>query len=227
MKNKSISYWIWIAVVLVLAILLTSLTQVKFAKPTEQPVASEGLSLSDLIGEDSADTSDKTAQVSNTDKMKQQQTASLGGIAAYVAVIFSCNVFGALALLVGSVLGVLFIGSYSYILPIAICRLMAFAILAIIRRKSTYGWKSCIIAAAITEGAIVVLMFLYELIFLGLTFGAAWTALFAHIVEGAVCGIIGIVLLKLFEPKAPEADSFTDFINAKESKKKSTTRNLK
>ncbi len=197
MKNKAVSYWIWIAVVLVVAIVLTSVTQYRFADE----------------------------ELKKTNEVVAQQTVSLGSLAVYIAAIFSCNIFGAIALLIGSALGALFIGSYAYIIPIVVARLVAFTVLAIIRRRTTASWKNCIISAVVVEGILILFTFLYELIFLPLEFSAVSSAFFAHLIEGGICGIIGLVLLKLFAPKAPEAETLSDFMAAKETKK--SGRNLK
>lgn len=198
MKNKSISYWIWIGVTLVLAIILTSLTQYKFA--SESSIAINALAA--------------------------QQTVGLGNVAVYVTAIFSCNIFGIIAVLLGSMLGMVFIGSYGYIIPVFIARLLMVGFIIIYRRKSVFSWKNCIIAAAIAEGIFVLLTFLYELIFLGLEFSIATSGFFAHLIGGVISGIIGLVLLKLFEPKSPEPDPVLDLI-APEDKKKKSGRNLK
>ncbi|MDO4564552.1 MAG: hypothetical protein Q4C04_02920 [Clostridia bacterium] len=134
------------------------------------------------------------------------QLISLGDVSVYIAVLFSCNIIGLAALIVGSVLGVVFTGVYSYILPILIARALMAIFLMLFRRKFALGWKSAIIGAAITEGIMVAVYFVYEIIFSGLPFGVIASGFFAHVVEGAICGLIGLVLLKLFETKSPEQD---------------------
>lgn len=174
MKDKKLSYWIWVAIVFVLSMLLTWLVKI--------PV--------------------------NIVEETRLQAVTLGDVSVYVAVIFSCNIFGLLALIAGSALGMLCAGVYGYIIPVIVIRILMFLTLYFIRKRFAGGWKTYIISAAIAEGVMVIVFFLFDLIFRSITFGQAASGFFAHLAEGAVCGLIGLVLMKLFQQNA--ADSQPD-----------------
>lgn len=127
---------------------------------------------------------------------------SLGDVCVYLNVLVLGGPLGILVSAAGSMLADWAVGSTAYIIgSILIKSAMALFLAAFCARCDT--WKRCLVIAALTETIMVVGYFFYALIIMAEYLVAA-QSLPLDIVQGLVCGALGMVALRLIRPLRPD-----------------------
>lgn len=198
MKEKKPIFWVFLGVVFLSAILLGSLTVIHLYKGESY--------VPKIIGSDGAVSA---AEISRVDGIVTEQTIGLGGIAVYLAAALLTMPFGFAALAAGALIACLILQSYHYIIPLILIRCIALFLISTLALKKKSNWKTCLSAALLAEGAGVLLLFLYDLVFLNIGYVYACVNCVSHIGEGLVCAGIGMLILRLRQTiqadKTPQA----------------------
>lgn len=127
---------------------------------------------------------------------------TLGDVCIYLNVLVLGAPLGILVSALGSLIADWTVGSTAYIIGSVLIKAgMALFVSAFCAKCDT--WKKCLVIAALTETIMVVGYFFYGLLIMAEYLVAA-QSLPLDIVQGLVCGAIGMLLLKWVRPLRPE-----------------------
>ena len=128
--------------------------------------------------------------------------ASLQDAGIFASVMALGSPWGIVAPVVGIVIGDIVMGSKNFIIGNIIIRsLMALFLLAFASKVD--NWKKSFVIAGITEAIMLVLFLVYDLVIIR-EFAVVGITLLMQLLQGAVCLIIGAVLLRYMPVMQPD-----------------------
>lgn len=138
-------------------------------------------------------------------------TSALGDVNAYASLqdagIFASVMalgapWGVIAPVFGIVLGDIVRGSENFIIGNLLIRsLMALFIAAFAARVD--NWKKSFVVAGMTEGMMIVLFFIYDLLIIR-EFRVVGTSLMLQFIQGVICAVVGAVILRYMPVMQPD-----------------------
>lgn len=125
---------------------------------------------------------------------------TLGDTCLFLLALLLGAPWGALLGALGMALSDLIVGSYSYILGSFLIKDGMVLLLCRLLPRCT-DLRSCLRAAFLTEGLMVVSYFVYDLVVFGQYSVAAWE-IPLNLLQGLVCGAAGAAILRYLPPRA-------------------------
>ena len=128
--------------------------------------------------------------------------ASLQDVGIIASVMALGSPWGVVAPVVGIVVGDIVMGSKNFIIGnILIRSLMALFVLAFAAKVD--DWKKSFVVAGITEGMMLLLFVVYDLLIIR-EFRVVGTSLLMQLIQGVVCFVLGAVVLRFMPVMEPD-----------------------
>lgn len=128
--------------------------------------------------------------------------ASLQDAGIFASVMALGGPWGVIAPVFGIVIGDIVMGSKNFIIGnILIRSLMALFVLAFAAKVD--DWKKSFVVAGMTEGIMLILFFVYDLLIIR-EFRVVGTSLLMQFIQGVVCFLIGAVVLRYMPVMQPD-----------------------
>lgn len=187
MEKKPVSFWIYLGIVFVTVILLSTLTSLPLYAMEES----------------------QTEMLSGTEFFTRlpvisQQRVSLGAMGAYLAACLLDLPFGLLATVVGALISGLILGSFHYLIPMLLCYAGVFLLAKLAGLNKAKDWKSSLLVVLLCAGWTVLVYFLYDMLVLGLGYHLACVDFVSHMGEGLLCAGAGLLMLRIKQTRMVE-----------------------
>lgn len=187
MEKKPVSFWIYLGIVFVAILLLTTLASL--------PLYTLDDSEAELIS---------GTEYMNRLSTLSQQRISLGAVGVYLAACLLDIPFGLLATLLGALIGGLILGSYHYLIPMLLSFGGIFLLAKLAGLHKAMDWKSSLLVVLLCAGWTVLVYFLYDLLALGLGYHLACIGFVSHMGEGLLCAGLGLIMLRIKQTRMVE-----------------------
>lgn len=187
MEKKPVSFWIYLGIVFVTVILLSTLTSLPlYAMEESQTEMLSGTEFSTRL------------------PVISQQRVSLGAMGAYLAACLLDLPFGLLATVVGALISGLILGSFHYLIPMLLCYAGVFLLAKLAGLNKAKDWKSSLLVVLLCAGWTVLVYFLYDMLVLGLGYHLACVDFVSHMGEGLLCTGAGLLMLRIKQTRMVE-----------------------
>lgn len=207
MNKKPVSFWIYLGIVLVVTVLLTALTTLSLHKIDATQIAA-------------AESDELTSRLTYA----AQQNVNLGAVGMYLAACLLDLPFGLLTVSLGTLIGGLIHGSFSYLIPSVLNALGIFLLARMRGVDKERSWKSSLFVVLLCAGWTVLVYFLYDLIFLNMGYTFACVDFVSHLGEGLLCAGAGLLMIRIKQTRMIEkGDTFVSVAKYEQSESARTS----